>query len=58
MGSVIDMDKEYARRMRKAKYQAFWIRVRFWIWDHEGRLLLAAFLTLCIMMVLIAESYK
>lgn len=40
MGSVVDMDKEYARRMRKAKYQAFWIRVRIWIEWNGGNIVL------------------
>jgi len=34
--------KEYRRDMRKAKYQAFWIRVRLWKYDHEGSLILLA----------------
>lgn len=39
-----DSIKEYAKRMRKAKYQAFWIRVRFWIDDYEILLLLISLL--------------
>jgi len=43
MGTLEDYDaflQFYHRRMREAWYQAFWIRVRIWIWDHELSLVL------------------
>lgn len=40
MGPVVDTDNEYARTMRKAKYQAFWIRVRIWMEWNGGYMIL------------------
>ena len=55
MGSVVDTDKEYARRMRKAKYQAFWIRVRFWIESHFGDMVLLSIPTIFIILYAIMK---